>query len=110
MIELRATFQNIINHITHQEESEMFTISNYKTKPIKHKDSYSKTPQNIIIKRIPKPKNQGMNKRIQSVDKIKSAKNISKDMNYSNFLTNRHKGTYSNQMTSGNSTKSFIIF
>ena len=102
--------QNIINHITHQEESEMFTISNYKTKPIKHKDSYSKTPQNIIIKRIPKPKNQGMNKRIQSVDKIKSAKNISKDMNYSNFLTNRHKGTYSNQMTSGNSTKSFIIF
>lgn len=102
--------QNVINHIIHQEESEMFTVSNYHTKAIKHKDSYSKPPQNIIVKKIPKPKNPGMNKRIQSVDKTKATKNISKDMNYSHFLTNRHKGTYSNQMTNGNSTKSFIIF
>ena len=70
-----------------------------------NKKTYSKP-------KIPRPKTPSTvsKKNSQTPIKIRNTSNNNSYYTTSKYYSNRYRGTYSNQTTGGNSTKSFIIF
>lgn len=91
--------KNTLNHIINQDDSEMFSLN---------KKVYSKP----IASKIPRPKTPSTvtKRNIQTPSKIRNTSNNNSYYNTSKYYSTRYRGTYSNQTTGGNSTKSFIIF
>ena len=84
--------KNTLNHIITQDD--MF-----------NKKTYSNP-------KIPRPKTPSTvsKKNSQTPIKIRNTSNNNSYYTTSKYYSNRYRGTYSNQTTGGNSTKSFIIF
>ena len=89
---------NTMNHIIHQDD--MFSLQNKKTysKPIASKIPRPKTPSSVSKKNS------------QTPSKIRNTSNNNSYYTTSKYYSSRYRGSYSNQTTGGNSTKSFIIF
>ena len=91
--------KNTLNHIINQDDSEMFSLSKQGhkiySKPVASKIPRPKTPSTVTRKKNQTVRNTSNNNSYYSTSK---------------HYTTRYRGTYSNQTTGGNSSKSFIIF
>ena len=91
--------KNTLNHIINQDDSEMFSLSK------QSKKIYSKP----IAAKIPRPKTPSTLTR-KNTQTVRNTSNNTSYYSTSKHYTTRYRGTYSNQTTGGNGSKSFIIF
>ena len=91
--------KNTLNHIINQDDSEMFLLSK------QSKKIYSKP----IAAKIPRPKTPSTVTR-KNTQTVRNTSNNTSYYSTSKHYTTRYRGTYSNQTTGGNGSKSFIIF
>ena len=91
--------KNTLNHIINQDDSEMFSLSK------QSKKIHSKP----IAAKIPRPKTPSTLTR-KNTQTVRNTSNNTSYYSTSKHYTTRYRGTYSNQTTGGNGSKSFIIF